>query len=165
VNKNWLLLGLVFTFISTYLQAEPATVSRVSPVRAKPLLDATLITTLAEGTGVELISNEGGWSKIKTPDGKAGYMRLLNLRLTNAGSQSLASGVGKLGNVIRTGSTGAIATTGVKGITKEDLAKAAPRPDEVAKMESYATTAEEARIAAKSVKLSEQSVAFMEAQP
>lgn len=164
MNKRWLYLGITCILVSASALAEPATVYRPSQMRTKPLLNAPLINTLAEGTRVELLSNQGGWSKVKVKNGKTGYIRLLNLRLMPSDNQQSTSGLNKLGNVIRTGSTGNIATTGVKGISKEDLAKATPLPDEVAKMERYAVSADKAKSAAKSVKLTQQSVAFMEAQ-
>ncbi len=165
MNKIAFLLATGLTTLSNGLHAEPATVVRNSELRSKPYLDAPTLAKLAEGTKVERIANLGGWSKIKLSNGKTGYVRLLNLRIAQATDKNKIASANKLGNVIRTGSTGTLATTGVKGITKEDLAKATPRPDEVAKMENYAISTEAARETAKTVKLSAQTSAFLETQP
>jgi hypothetical protein len=50
------------------------------------------------------------------------------------------SGVSKLFNVARTGSSGTTVTTGVRGLDPEMLAKAQPNPAELAKMEQFAAT-------------------------
>lgn len=159
--KKLMLMGTALTLAPNILLAEPATVIRNSQFRAKPLLDAPVLSTLNEGAAIDLISNEGGWSKIKTADGKVGFIRLLNLRTSNSSSTSALGGVDKLGNVARTGSTSNVATTGVKGISKDDIAQSVPNPEEVKKMESYASTEADARKAAKSVKLAEQFVPFL----
>ncbi|PKO47971.1 MAG: hypothetical protein CVU29_00905 [Betaproteobacteria bacterium HGW-Betaproteobacteria-22] len=155
---------IFFTLAALYgnASAEQATAIRSSSVLTKPALTAPAVAKLAEGSLIEVISHQGGWSKIKTANGKTGYVRLLNLRpIQNANKSDKLS---QLGNVIRTGSTGAVATTGVKGITKEDLANAAPNVHEVAKMERYASSADEAITVAKSVKLTAQPVVYMEAK-
>lgn len=159
--KKPLILCMLCALFPSAVLAEPAMIIRNSEFRAKPLIDAPLLNTLKEGDTVDLIGNEGGWSKIKTADGKIGFVRLLNIRPTSASSGNALGGVDKLGNVVRTGSTGSVATTGVKGITKDDIAQSTPNPEEVKKMESYAATEADARKAAKSVKLTEQSVSFL----
>lgn len=163
--RTIVLSSLMFVLVQSMANAEPATVVRSSQFRAKPLIDAPLLATIAEGESVELLGNDGGWSRIKTGDGKVGYVRLLNIRPTTSSNGSPVAGIDKLGNVIRTGSTGAIATTGVKGITKDDLAKSTPNPAEVSQLERYAVSADQARKAAKSVKLVAQAVPFLEAHP
>lgn len=163
--RKIILPGLMLALASSQLHAEPATVVRSSQLRSKPFVDAPLLSTIAEGESVDLISNEGGWSKIKVADGKIGFIRLLNVRPTKAGNSNTLADINKLGNVVRTGSTGAVATTGVKGITKDDIAKSEPNPAEVKLMESYATSTSDARKAAKSVKLAEQVIPFIEDRP
>ncbi|MDD2833672.1 MAG: SH3 domain-containing protein [Methylotenera sp.] len=141
--------------------AEQAAVIRPSSVLTKPALNASTVASLAEGSQVEVISHQGGWSKIKTANGKTGFVRMLNLRLMQ-NSKTTGNNLNQLGNVIRTGSTAAVATTGVKGITKEALANATPNMQEVAKMEHYASNADKAAASAKAVKLSAKAVAYVE---
>ncbi len=152
--------GLMLLLAATLASAEPAKLVRSSELRAKAAIDAPVQATLSEGAAVELLSTEGGWSRIKTADGKSGFVRMLNVRPNSAGSNSSPlSGIGILGGVARTGSTGATATTGVKGITKDDLARAEPNPADVAQLERYAVNANDARATAKAGKLVAQTVA------
>lgn len=163
--RTIVLCSLIFAQIPNLAYAAPATVVHSSQFRSKPLIDAPILATIAEGESVELLGNDGGWSRIKTSDGKIGFVRLLNIRPVTAGKSNSAAGIGTLGNVVRTGSTGAIATTGVKGMTKDDVAKSTPNPAEVSQMERYAISTDQARNAAKSVKLAEQAVPFLEEHP
>lgn len=162
------MLGCALALAAGALQAQTATLARSSELRAKPLLNAPVLATLASGAAVELLGNDGGWSRVRTPDGKVGFVRLLNVRVTGApgaAGGSAVAGLGTLGNVLRTGSTGAVATTGVKGIDKDDIAKSTPNLAEVDIMERYAVSEAEARKAAKSVKLQEQTVLWIGEKP
>lgn len=163
--KKSLTFSMLCTLLPSALLAEPAMIMRSSEFRAKPLIDAPVLKTLSEGDTVDLIGNEGGWSRIKTPDGKIGFVRLLNIRPISASNNNALGGVDKLGNVVRTGSTGSVATTGVKGISKDDIAQSTPNPEEVKKMEAYASTEADARKAAKVAKLTAQSVPFLGEKP
>jgi len=148
------------------LHAAPASVARASELKSKPAIDAAKLGDLSEGEQVEHLGNEGGWSKVKTAQGKTGYIRMLNLHFaTNASNSNAVGGLATLGNVARTGSNTNVATTGVKGVTKEDLDKAIPNPEEVANMEKYAVSADEARKTAKTAKLTPQNVPMPEVKP
>ncbi len=141
--------------------AAPAVIVRTSQLKNKPLLDAAVIAEVTEGATVDLISNQGGWSKIKTSQGKTGYVRLLNVRPRGGNASNALASLDKLGNVARTGSTGEVATTGVKGITKDDIAKSTPNHNEVLLMEQYSSSAVDARKFAQSAKIAEKSVAYL----
>lgn len=162
MQSRKIILGLACMLTVNSAIADPAVVVRTSQLKDKPLLEAKVITEIAGGTAVDLLANEGGWSKIKTAQGKTGYVRLLNVRPSGESNKSALSGLDKLGNVVRTGSTGAVATTGVKGITKDDIAKSTPNHNEVRQMEQYSASAADARQFAQSAKIVEQSVAYLE---
>lgn len=140
------LLLLALSAVAAVAQAAQATVTRSSELRSKPFSDAPVIATLAEQSEVTILSADGGWNEVKTREGKTGWVRLLNLR-TKAGGDSGSSlkGLGELGNVARTGTTGSSATTGAKGISKEDLASASPNEGEVRKLETYRASLKDAQ--------------------
>jgi uncharacterized protein YgiM (DUF1202 family) len=159
-------LAALLMLVVVQAHATPASVARSSELKSKPALDATKVADLSEGEQVEHLGNEGGWSKIKTAQGKTGYIRMLNLHFAaSAGNSSAVAGLSTLGNVARTGSNTNVATTGVKGVTKEDLDKAMPNPEEVGNMERYVVSADEARKSAKTAKLSPQDIAMPEVKP
>lgn len=95
--------------------------------------------------------------QIKASNGQVGWIKLLNVRTNGAGTSS--NGAGTLGNVIKTGSSGQTVTTGVKGLSAEQIEQAEPDFAEVKKMESYASSQAEAARLAQQAKLTPHSVA------
>lgn len=139
--------------------ANPATTVRQSSVHARPFVDAPVVTTLAVKQRVEIIGAQGAWNQVRTADGKTGWTRLLNLRPEVVKGGNALAGLAQLGNVARTGSTGAAATTGAKGITRDELQAAKPNPDEVAQLERYRAPVAEARQYAAMARLTAREVA------
>ena len=145
MRKTALVLSL--SLLSLPALAAQGVVIRSSELRAKPFMDAAVITTLAEQTEVTLLTSDGGWNEVRTKEGKSGWMRLLNLKVKAGAESSTGSlkGLGELGNVARTGTTGSSATTGAKGISKEDLASATPNEAELKKLDGYRASAKDAQ--------------------
>lgn len=118
------------------LQATPATLIRASDLKAQAFIDATSVASLPSDAALTVLENKGGWSKVRTADGKTGWVRLLNVRVAAAASSSGGT-LAAIGGVIRTGTTKGTATTGVKGLSKEDIARAQPNPQEVSKLDAF----------------------------
>lgn len=118
------------------LQATPATLIRAGDLKAEAFIDATNVTSLPADAALTVLESKGGWSRVRTADGKTGWVRLLNVRV--AASTSAESGpLAAIGGVIRTGTTKGAATTGVKGLSKEDIARSQPNPREVARLDTF----------------------------
>lgn len=129
------------------LAADSATVARDTELREKPLNDAAVVTSIKAKAKVSVQSRSGAWALVVAGDGKKGYVRLLNLR--TASSQKGESGVGSLASVFRTGSSGNSVSTGVKGMSEEDLTGAQPAPAEVAKLATFRAADGDARDSAR----------------
>ncbi len=145
--------ALIVALGSGAVAADPATVIRQSTLHSKPFVDASRVTTLGINQQVDIIGAQGAWNQVRTGDGKTGWVRLLNLRPIAAKGGSNLKGLAQLGNVARTGSTGSAATTGAKGISKEELEAAEPDLAEVDRLESYRSSSAEARQYAASARL------------
>ena len=136
-----LLILLLFPLLAW---AEPATTIRQVEMKKGPAADADTIGTIAENTALEALERKGGWTRVKTASGE-GWVRMLALRFGGPGEAKKGdSGISKLFNVTRTGSSGTTVTTGVRGLDPEMLANAQPNPAELAKMEQFAATPEAA---------------------
>jgi len=132
-----LLILLLFPLLAW---AEPATTIRQVEMKKGPAADADTIGTIAENTALEALERKGGWTRVKTASGE-GWVRMLALRFGGPGEAKKGdSGISKLFNVARTGSSGTTVTTGVRGLDPEMLANAQPNPAELAKMEQFAVT-------------------------
>lgn len=141
--------------------AENATLIRASDLKAKPFTDAATVTSLPEQSKVQIITNEGGWTQIKSSNGKTGWVRLLNVRPDKQGDSG--TNISSLGNVLRTGSTGSTATTGTKGINKDDLERAEPNPKEVKRLDQYKSSGKEAERFASANNLKAREMSYLDA--
>ncbi len=143
--------------------AEPATVIRATELKKEPATDAPTVAPLAENARVDALERKGGWTRVKTDGGAEGWVKMLALRYAGAGTGEARpgdSGIAQALNVARTGTSGAQATTGVRGLDAEQLAKARPNPGELKKMEGYAATRDGAAGFASNANLQPRQVAY-----
>ncbi|MFO1320582.1 MAG: SH3 domain-containing protein [Burkholderiales bacterium] len=127
--------------VATAAQAEERGYTlRELDLRARPFFDAQSVAKLAEKAPVVVIDRQGGWMQVKAGN-QEGWVRLLSVRLGNPdpvkNDTSILSVFGA-GRSQRPGGTTTV-TTGVRGFSEEDLKAAQPNPEEVKKMEGYAT--------------------------
>lgn len=128
---------------------------------ATPHSDAKPAGQLAANTTVDILERRGGWLRISAK-GASGWARLHQVRV-GEGPEAKSSGEGlailkNVGETGRSGSTGIVATTGIRGMSAEELTNAKPDPDAVKAIERYRVTTSQAREYAKSAGLKEASV-------
>lgn len=153
------LAALLLALASAGAGADAATVARNTDMRAKPLNDAAVVASLKAQANVEVLERGGAWAQVRSADGKTGWVRLLNLR-TSSGQKG-DSGVGALASVFRTGSSGSSVSTGVKGLSEEDLTGAKPNADEARKLAALRATDDDARRSAKDAGLKAHNVKYL----
>ncbi|HEX6590834.1 MAG TPA: SH3 domain-containing protein [Moraxellaceae bacterium] len=139
--------------------AEPATLLKDSELRAKPLGDAELVSTLKAKDKVEITARKGAWANVQTPKGQTGWVRLLALR-TGSGKSGDA-GVGAIASLFKTGSSGNTVSTGVKGLSEEKLKNAQPDEAEAKRLDKYKGSDADSRTYAKQGKLAAQQVNYL----
>ena len=162
MNPPRLIFALLLAWLFTAAAAarEPASALKEAEIRAKPYRDAKQVGSLARGDKVEILRRQGGWYEIKSVKG-SGWVRMLNLRrgaiakrTIDAGSVlGLASG--------RSGTGQVVATTGIRGLTEEELKKAKFNEAEVEKAESFAVSQEQAQAFAAQGKLAAHKVDYL----
>lgn len=121
--------------------AETGVIARTTDLLAQAQADAAKLATLNENTKVDLLRRVGAWSEVKA-SGQTGWVRMMNLKLDGSGQAAPASASGggnALANLLSSGRTtnSATSTTGVRGLTEEDLQKAEPNPEELKKMQKF----------------------------
>jgi hypothetical protein len=129
---------------------------------AEPFRDAKIIGSLSAGDKVEILKKQDGWFQVKSAKG-SGWVRMLSIRLGEArkgtvdttGLLGLASG--------RSGTGKVVATTGIRGLSEEDLKAAKFNEPELKKVESYGVTKTEAQRFAAEGKLTAQKVEYLPA--
>ena len=128
---------------------------------ATPYRDAKPAGQLPANTAVDILERRGGWLRISA-QGKTGWAKLHQVR-TGEGPGIKKSGEGlailkNVGQTGRSGSQGIVATTGIRGMSAEELKNAKPDPAAVKTIEGYRVNANQAREYAKAAGLKEASV-------
>jgi hypothetical protein len=163
--RAWLVIALVL-FLPAAYAAEKGYTLKPTELKDKPFLDAVTVFTLSEKTPVEIVTRQGAWMQIRTTDKQQGWVRMLSVRL---GTPDQKPQGGNLLSAIAIRSrprptTTATVTTGVRGFSEEDLAKAAPNAAELAKMKGFAANAVDAQQLAAQGKLESRQVAYFDAE-
>ncbi len=133
---------------------------RSTEIKQLPYSDATTIGTLGEKASVNVMSRQGGWVKINSGKGN-GWVRMLSLRGDSTAKQSGDSGLQSMINVGRSGSSGITMTTGIRGLSEEDLKNAHPNPGEFNKLQNYAANKAKAEKFARDAKLKTQQLDYL----
>ena len=150
---------------ATVAQAgEIAYTVRATELKAKPFADAETLLKLNEHGKVEIVSRQASWMQVKTGE-TTGWVKMLSLRLGSGEAQKKSGdgGLGALFNVAATGSSGSTVTTGVRGLSEENLKNARPNPQELEVMQNYAASEQDAIDFAKAGKLAKQQMGYLSA--
>ncbi|MDP2604334.1 MAG: SH3 domain-containing protein [Deltaproteobacteria bacterium] len=144
------------------LAGDAGTVLKDSEIKSSPYLDAKPMGALARGDKVDILKKQGGWYQVKSAKG-SGWVRMLSIRRGEARKASIDAG-GILGlSSGRSGTGQVVATTGIRGLTEEELKKAKYNEAELKKVESFTVSDEELRKFAAQGKLVVQKVDYLSA--
>lgn len=130
---------------------------------AAPYRDAKPSGSLGANLRVDVLERRGAWLRIASGD-KNGWARLHQIRLGEGAEQKGSSGFAALWNVGttgRSGTQGIVATTGIRGMSADQLKDAKPNPEEVKKLEHYRANDQQARQLATAAGLKEKDVAAL----
>ncbi len=125
-------------------QADSGQISMATELKKSADASAATLAKLPPGTAVEVGERSGAWYQVKSAQGE-GWVRMLNVRLGSAGAarggDSALSGLAALNKASRSETTVA---TGIRGLSKENLQRAREDEDELAKLDQYTVSREEA---------------------
>ena len=133
----------LFACIGAASAEEQAFTNRSTELKDRAAPEAKTLATLPENTAVKVLQRGGGWTKVDA-SGHTGWVRVFHLRfaaVVEQGSQS--TGGGFLSGITSALSSGGaskpttIATTGIRGLSPDDLKNASPNMDALAKANSY----------------------------
>ena len=142
INKSTLLLAVIL-MPGFAIAAETGTALKADSIRAEPYADAKTTGKFSRGDKLEILTKQGAWLKVKTAK-TSGWVRLLSVKrgTSSAGGTSNAEGVLNMATG-RSGTGQVVATTGVRGLSEEDLKSAKFNEAEVKKLEGYTQSAEQ----------------------
>lgn len=119
-------LGLLCISIASWATNQPATTVTDTSVRKLPSFQAPIVKSLKKNSPVQLRQRQGGWYEVMV-DNAIGWLPILAVRLApiNIGHRT-GSGVGKLLATFSRGPQAIAASTGVRGLSAQDIKRARP---------------------------------------
>lgn len=135
------LSALLLTNLS--LAAESGSVLKNDNMRFEPFADAKVIGSLNRGDNLEILTKKGAWLQVKTKR-NTGWVRVLSVKRGSASSSNQTVGILAVTNG-RAGTGQIVSTTGIRGLSAQDLKAAKFNEIEVKTIESYTQSAEQAR--------------------
>jgi hypothetical protein len=134
-------LALVLCLAAPAWAQDQGFINRPSELKDRAAADARTLATLPENTAVKVLARGGsGWTQVEA-NGQKGWVKAFHLRFPTAVDKS-ASGGGALASITsvfggRESQKTTIATTGIRGLSPEDLKNASPDGAALAKAQSY----------------------------
>lgn len=137
------LRALAFAFLVCLsplaLGQEQAFTNRATDLKDKA--DGATLRSLPENTEVKVLQRAGGWTRVDAA-GQQGWVRVFHLRFpATAEASSSGGGLSSLSSALGFGrqrsQSATIATTGIRGLSQEDLKNASPDAEALKRMHSY----------------------------
>jgi len=136
-------LALLLALVPSAWAQEQAFTNRSTELKDRGAEGARTLATLPENTEVKVVARGGAWTNVQAA-GQSGWVKVFHLRFpaTVAASSSSSSGsfLGGLTGMLGGGrdtKQATLATTGIRGLSPEDLQNASPDPQALAKVQSY----------------------------
>lgn len=161
-RKLTLFAALLFwAFSNATFAAETGTAIKDDQLRAEPFTDAKTITSIKRGETLTILKKQGVWLQVKNAK-STGWLKLLSVKRTVSNSTTANSSVLKQSSG-RSGTGQIVSTTGIRGLSEEELKAAKFNEAEINKFESYIVTAKAGAEFAKAGQLS--AIQFVELTP
>ena len=156
-----MLILLLLAMQPVWAAQQSGTAIKTSEIRTEPFSDAKVLAILAAGENVIILKKQGGWLRVKSAKG-SGWVRMLSISKTGATKSGKADGLLGLASG-RAGTGKVVASTGIRGLSEEDLKAAQFNGQELQLAESFASTPTEAQKFAKQGQLTAQRFDYLPA--
>jgi len=159
---NKLSLSLLLLVVASSAWAGDAAYTiRATELKVKPYGDAEVLRSLPARTKVEVLKRQSSWTQVKAGT-TSGWVKMLSLQLeASATGRRSDNGLSALFNVATTGRGGSTVTTGVRGLSEEQLKNAQPDPQALRAAKKYAASRAEAKRFADEGKLQSHDVDYL----
>jgi Bacterial SH3 domain len=139
------------------LAGDAGTALKADTLRKEPYADAKTVGSLAKNDSVEILSKKGAWLQVKSKK-STGWVRLLSVK--RGAASSSGSSVADIASG-RAGTGKVVSTTGIRGLSAEELKAAKFNEEEMKKMESYQVSTSVAQSFASAGGLSATKMAYL----
>ena len=134
------LLAFILSLAASAWAQDQAVTGRATDLRERNATDGRSLASLPENTPVKVISRAGAWTKVET-GGKSGWVNAFHLRFPVAVEKSSSGGgLAAVTSMFGGGSRSnqpTIATTGIRGLSPEDLKNSKPDAAAFQKAQTY----------------------------
>jgi hypothetical protein len=160
---------VALVFAPTGFAQETVTTNRTTDLRAAPDDSSRLIRQLPDKTAVQSLVRRGAWAQVKAGM-DTGWVRMMHLRggaTVVEGERTTGASIFSpfqrllAGDSANRNTRGQGATLGIRGFSKEDLAKAELNPAEFEKLKRHQVSSGEAQRFAQQANLAFRSVAYL----
>ncbi len=155
MKKTLILFSLLLPVIA--FAGEAGTVLKADILRVEPFADAKTTGNLNKNDAVDILSKKGAWLQVKSKSA-SGWVRILSVK--RGGASASGSNIADIASG-RAGTGKVVATTGIRGLSAEELKAAKFNEDEMKKMESHAVSASDAQKFASAGGLSSIQLAYL----
>jgi uncharacterized protein YgiM (DUF1202 family) len=128
-----LLLAALLTVAGTAYAAETGTALKNDTLRKEPFADAAASGSIKRNDRVQILAKKGAWLQIKAGS-STGWVRLLSVKRGTSSSNEAAGVLGLASG--RAGTGKVVSTTGVRGLSEEELKDAKFNEEEVKLLEA-----------------------------
>jgi hypothetical protein len=141
---------------------EIGTALKPDDIKAEPFKDAKTVGKIAKGDRVEILARQSGWLQVQA-GAKRGWVRMLSVRRGQAAGTDVGKEVGGIAGIAtgRAGTGQVVSSTGVRGLSEEELKAAKFDEAELQRAEAFAVAAAEAQAFAAQGKLAAREIAFL----
>ena len=160
--KLIILLGLSLPILNhsiLSLAGDAGTALKADALRSEPFADAKSVGTLAKNDAVDIVSKKGAWLQVKSKK-STGWVRLLSVKRGAATQTNQVGGIAAVASG-RAGTGKVVSTTGIRGLSAEELKAAQFNESEMKKLESYEATASDGKQFASAGGLNTTSIAYL----
>src|SRR5450830_356507 len=123
------------------IAAETGSALKNDSMRLAPVADAKVAGSFNRGDSLEKLKKQGAWLQVKTKK-TTGWVRLLSVKRSSSSAGNQAAGVLAAASG-RAGTGQVVSTTGIRGLSEQDLKAAKFNDLEIKKLESYTQSAEQ----------------------
>lgn len=131
--------------------AEAGSALKNDTLRKEPYADAKSAGSLMRGESVQIVKKQGAWLQVKTKK-TTGWVRLLSVKRGSSTGSNQSAGVLAAASG-RAGTGQVVSTTGIRGLSEDELKAAKFNEAEINTMESYTQSADAGRQFANAGKL------------
>lgn len=141
----------------------PGTVTRDTELKAEPFLDAATLAALPARSPVTILERRGGWLRVASGRTQ-GWVRLLHVSSQPPSSGGPTARELEAAARVATGRAGTgniVVTTGIRGLSEEQLRQAQPSPEQVESLERLAVDAAQASAYAAAHRLERRAIPYL----